>query len=205
MARFVVAVTGGIASGKTAACRSFERLGVAVADADVIARDLVAPGQPALQEIVTRFGAGILTAAGALDRAGLRQIVFTDASARTDLEAILHPRIRAALHASCRSATSAYAIAAIPLLAEGGGRSAYPWIDRILVVDVPRETQVLRLRHRDGLGIEEAERMLAAQASREARLASADDVLENDDGLAMLEAKVAALHARYLRLATEKT
>ncbi|MBS0463191.1 MAG: dephospho-CoA kinase [Proteobacteria bacterium] len=204
MARFVVAVTGGIASGKTAVCRAFERLGVTVADADVLARELVAPGQPALQEIVARFGDGILTAQGELDRIGLRRIVFADAASRIDLETILHPRIRKALRDACAVASSPYAIAAIPLLAEGGGRAAYPWLDRILVVDVPGETQMQRLLSRDGGSVEQAERMLAAQASRTQRLAIADDVVENDGTLAQLGRQIDALHMRYLQMAADK-
>lgn len=204
MARFVVAVTGGIASGKSVVCQHFARRGIAVADADVLARELVAAGQPALQAIIARFGTGMLTAAGELDRAGLRQIVFADAAARADLEAIMHPRIRTALREACAEADSAYAIAAIPLLAEGGGRAAYPWLDRILVVDVPGETQLQRLLSRDGGSIEQAERMLAAQATREQRLAIADDVVENDGTRVELATLIDALHARYLQMAAEK-
>jgi len=196
-----IAITGGIASGKSEACRLFAGHGVAVADADVIARQLVARGQPALAAIVARFGAHALNADGELDRAALRQRVFADEVARRDLEAILHPRIRDGLRQACATATGPYVIAAIPLLAEGGGRAAYPWLDRIAVVDVMPETQIRRLLARDGGSLEQAQRILAAQTSREARLAIADDVLDNDGTPAELARQVAALHQHYLQLA----
>ncbi|HTA63941.1 MAG TPA: dephospho-CoA kinase [Xanthomonadaceae bacterium] len=205
MSRFVVAVTGGIASGKSEACRYFERIGIVVADADAFARSLVERGQPALEAIVVRFGDGVLCADGNLDRAGLRRFVFDDEAARRDLEAILHPRIRDALRDACAAATSAYVIAAIPLLAEGGGRARYPWLDRILVVDATREAQVQRLLARDGGTREQAERVLAAQASREQRLAIADDVIENAGTPEALAHRVAELHAFYLRLVAAKS
>jgi len=198
MSEFIVGLTGGVASGKTAATRCFEALGVFVADADVAAREAVAPGSEGLDEVVAVFGADVLDASGALDRAAMRRIVFADEAARKRLEAIVHPRVRKALRAACEAASSAYAIAAIPLLAEGGGRGAYPWLDRILVIDVPRETQVERLMRRDGVDAALAEKMLAAQSSRERRLAIADDVVVNDGSLQALEARVAELHAGYL-------
>lgn len=200
MARLIVAITGGIASGKSEACRLFAERGIAVADADVLARELVAPGQPALAAIIARFGTDVLNAGGELDRAALRRIVFANDAARRDLEAILHPRIRDRLRNACAEASSPYAITAIPLLAEGGGRAAYPWIDRIVVVDVAPETQVARLLARDGGTREQAQRILAAQASREARLAIADDVLDNDGTPDDLAQKVAHLHELYVRI-----
>lgn len=201
MSRFVVAVTGGVASGKSEACRLFAARGIAIADADVVARELVAPGKPALAAIVARFGGGMLRGDGTLDRAALRACVFADAGARRDLEAILHPRIREALREACEAASSPYAIAAVPLLAEGGGRAAYPWIDRIVVVDAPPDVQVRRLLARDGGTREQAERMLAAQAAREARLAIADEVIDNRGDADALARQVEALHARFLELA----
>lgn len=201
MTGLVVAITGGIASGKSAVSRRFEQLGIAVADADVIARALVEPGETALDAIVQRFGCDVLYADGRLDRNTLRRIVFDDACARHDLEAILHPRIRTALHEACAAATSAYAMAAIPLLAEVGGKTAYPWLVRILVVDVPRDVQLQRLLLRDGSTPLQAERILAAQATREQRLAIADDVIDNSGPMAGLTTQIAALHARYLALA----
>jgi dephospho-CoA kinase len=199
---FVVAITGGIASGKSEVSRRFGQLGIAVADADVVARLLVEPGQPALEAIAARFGGEMLHADGRLDRGALRRIVFDDENARRDLEAILHPRIRAALHAACVAANSPYAMAAIPLLAEGGGRSAYPWLARILVVDVPRDVQLQRLLQRDGSSSEQAERILAAQATREQRLAIADDVIDNSGDIAVLAPQVERLHRKYLQLAS---
>lgn len=198
---FVVAITGGIASGKSEVSRRFERLGIAVADADAFARQLVEPGQPALEAIAARFGDGVLHADGRLDRGALRRIVFDDERARHDLEAILHPRIRAALHDACVAANGPYAMAAIPLLAEGGGRNSYPWLARILVVDAPRDAQLQRLLQRDGSSLEQAERILAAQATREQRLAIADDVIDNGGTPDALDAQVERLHRKYLQLA----
>jgi dephospho-CoA kinase len=203
MAAFVVAVTGGIASGKSAVTALFAARGVPVADADAIAHAIVAPGEPALAEIVARFGAGVLDAEGRLDRARLRALVFADPQARAALEAITHPRIRAGLQAQCTQASGEYAIAAIPLLAESAQppAQAWPWLRRVLVVDAPAALQRARLMARDGIDALLAERMLAAQATRARRLALATDVLVNDAGLAQLEAPVARLDALYRRLA----
>lgn len=203
MSDYIVAVTGGIASGKSEVTRRFEALGVTVADADIAARDAVAPGSAGLAEVVASFGDGILAPDGALDRAAMRQHVFGDETARRRLEAIIHPRVRAQLRATCEAAPGAYAIAAIPLLAEGGGREAYAWLDRILVVDVPPEVQQARLMARDGSDAALAQRMIAAQATREQRLAVADDVIVNDGPLAALQAHVEALDRLYRRLALE--
>ena len=202
MASLVIAVTGGVASGKSIATASFERLGIAIADADLAARDVVAPGQPALAEIKARFGAAILLPDGRLDRAHLRTRVFADDEARRDLEAITHPRIRVWLQTECVRASGPYAIAAIPLLAEGGGRSNYPWLWRVLVVDAPLELQRARLVARDGIDAALAERMLAAQVSREQRLALADDVIVNDGTLAELEHNVRLMDQFFRRLAS---
>lgn len=200
--RFIVAITGGIASGKSVVSSVFERSGITVANADMVARELVAPGQPALVAIIERFGHDVVYADGRLDRNTLRRIVFDDAQARRDLEAILHPRIRRVLEEACTAATGPYAMAEIPLLAEGGGKVAYPWLARILVVDVPREVQIERLIARDGTTPEHVERILAAQASREQRLAIADDVICNTGSVEALQQKVSVLHALYLQLAT---
>jgi len=198
---FCVGLTGGIASGKSAVADRFAAHGIAVVDADVAARDVVAPGQPALAEIAAVFGDGVLQADGTLDRAALRRHVFDDDAARRRLEAILHPRIRVRMREQAQRAGGPYVIVAIPLLAEGGGRLAYPWLDRILVVDVPREVQLARLVRRDGIEPALAERMLAAQADRASRLAIADDVIVNDGALALLDAEVDALDRRYRGLA----
>lgn len=202
MADCLIGLTGGVASGKTAAARSFEALGVTVVDADAAARDVVAPGSVALEAIVATFGADALDASGALDRAAMRRRVFADADARARLEAIVHPHVRRQLREACEAAPGAYAIAAIPLLAEGGRDTAYPWLRRVLVIDVPVDVQLARLLARDGIDETLARDMIAAQATREQRLAIADDVIVNDGTLAALEARVAALHLGYLGLAT---
>ena len=201
MAGFVVAVTGGVAAGKSAVCLLFEARGIVVADADIAAREIVEPGEPAWHEIRTRFGIEALLADGRLDRSRLRETIFSDASAKRDLEAITHPRIRQRLIERCREADAPYAIAAIPLLTEGGGRIAYPWLQRILVVDVPSALQQRRLVERDGIAADLAGRMIAAQASRYERLAIADDVIVNDGDMTVLEAAVDRLDYRYRRLA----
>ena len=198
---FAIGLTGGVASGKSAVADLFAKRGIAVVDADVAAREVVAPGQPALAEIAGEFGDDVLQADGQLDRAALRRHVFGDDGARRRLEAILHPRIRVMLHDDAQRAPGPYCIVAIPVLAEGGGRAVYPWLSRILVVDVHRDIQVERVMRRDGIDAVLAERMLAAQASRQARLAIADDVVVNDGALEDLDAHVAALDRRYRALA----
>lgn len=200
MADCIVALTGGIASGKSEVERRFRALGVHVADADLAAREVVEPGTPGLDEVVAEFGPGALDADGALDRAAMRRRVFADPAARARLEAIIHPRVRTALRSACEAAPGPYAIAAIPLFAEAG-RAAYPWVDRVLVVDVPEEVQLARLLRRDGIDQSLALRMIEAQATRPQRLAVADDVIVNDGPLEALDAAVARLHARYLELA----
>jgi dephospho-CoA kinase len=201
MSDFIIGLTGGVAAGKSEVTRRFEALGIHVADADLAARAVVEPGQPALAAIVERFGAGMLQPDGSLDRRRLRERIFADAEARRALEAITHPAIRRLLEAKCRAATSPYAIAAIPLLAEAGGRATYPWLDRIVVVDAPAELQHARLMRRDGVDETLASRMIEAQASREARLALADDVVVNDGHPEHLDSAVAALDARYREMA----
>lgn len=201
MATYCIGLTGGIASGKTAVTHAFEALGIVVADADIAARDAVAPGSAGLSEIVQAFGHGVLDADGKLDRAAMRKRVFDDTGARRRLEGIIHPRVRELLVRQCEAATSPYAIAAIPLLAEVGSRAAYPWLQRILVVDVPVETQRQRLIQRDGIDTALAERMIAAQAAREQRLAIADDVIVNAGSLEDLQRHVAVIDAQYRRLA----
>lgn len=196
-----VGLTGGIASGKSTAARRFAELGVTVIDADEIAREVVAPGRPALAEITARFGAGVLTPAGELDRRALRERVFADSRERHDLEAILHPRIRAEMARRAAAAAGPYVILVIPLLVEAGERAD---LDRILVVDAAEEAQIARLRSRDGGSPEQARAMLAAQASRAARLARADDVLHNDGSVDALRAGVDALHRSYLEIAASR-
>ena len=204
MSNYIIGVTGGVASGKSEVTRRFEALGVAVADADLAAREAVAAGSPGLVEVVEAFGPGALATDGGLDRTAMRLRVFDDPVARRRLEAIIHPRVRAWLRQQCETAAGPYAIAAIPLLTEGGSRDAYPWIDRILVVDVPADVQIGRLMRRDGVDLALAEAMLAAQASREARLAIADDVIVNDGALEALDVQVARLDQLYTGLAEAK-
>ncbi|MDG2516877.1 dephospho-CoA kinase [Lysobacter soli] len=201
MSEFIVGVTGGVASGKSEVTRRFEALGVPVADADVAARTAVEPGSDGLAEVVATFGADVLAPDGSLDRAAMRRHVFGDDAARRRLEAIIHPRVRANLRAACEAASGPYAIAAIPLLAEGGGREAYPWLSRILVVDVPVDVQRARVMARDRVDAELAQRMIAAQATRDQRLAIADDVIVNDGPVELLVSYVAALDRRYRALA----
>ena len=202
MSDYFIGLTGGIASGKSALEKAFAAHGVVVADADLIARQVVAPGEPALAAVVEHFGAGVLRADGQLDRAALRVRVFGDPDQRRALEAILHPAIRARLEAICRAAPGPYAIAMVPLLTEGGGRAAYPWLHRILVVDTPAAVQKARLMQRDGIDATLADQMMAAQASRAERLALADDIVVNDGDIHHLQHAADALHLRYLALAT---
>jgi dephospho-CoA kinase len=202
MGAYVVGLTGGIASGKSEVARRFQALGVQVIDADVAARDVVSVGSEGLAEVVAAFGAGVLDAAGALDRAAMRRRAFDDPGVRTRLEAIVHPRVRALLEGGCASVTGDYVIAAIPLLAEGGGREHYPWLDRILVIDVAPGIQLTRLLQRDGIDAALAQRMVAAQANRERRLAIADDVIVNNGSLEALATHVEALDRRYRALAS---
>ena len=201
MSEFIIGLTGGVASGKSEVSRHFEALGIVVADADQAARDAVAIGSEGLADVVDMFGAGVLASDGSLDRPAMRRRVFADADARKRLEGIIHPRVRELLHGACENADSPYAIAAVPLLAEGGGRKAYPWLQRILVVDVPEAVQLQRLLRRDGIDELLARRMIEVQATRRQRLAIADDVLVNDGGLDGLGDKVAALDRLYRGLA----
>lgn len=201
MSGYIIGVTGGVASGKSTVTRRFEVLGVAVADADLAAREAVAAGSDGLAEVVRVFGREVLADDGNLDRAAMRRRVFADAAARAELESIIHPRVRTRLHALCAAAGGPYAIAAIPLLAEGGGRAAYPWLARILVVDVPEAVQRERLMRRDGVDAALAGSMIVAQATRAQRLAVADDVIVNDGPLDALDAHVRALDGRYRALA----
>jgi dephospho-CoA kinase len=201
MSRFVIGLTGGIAAGKSEVSRRFEALGITVADADLAARTVVAPGSEGLARIAAHFGNEILLADGQLDRAALRARIFDSAQERQALEAITHPAIRQLLRQTCEQADGPYAIAAIPLLTEAGGRRQYPWLDRILVVDVPVAVQHARLMQRDGIDTALADRMIAAQASREARLALADDVVVNDGQPEHLQAHVERLDRAYRDLA----
>ena len=196
---FIVALTGGIASGKTLVSDEFAKLGVPVIDTDVIAHQIVEPGQPALSEIESAFGSQIVDDDGRLKREKLRSIIFSEPAQRRKLEAILHPRIRQEVINEIAKVTYAYCIVVIPLLAEKG---AYPFVNRILVVDVDPDVQISRLMARDGSGRKQAEQILASQASRKERLSIADDVLDNSSSPEQARSRAAQLHTEYLQLAT---
>jgi dephospho-CoA kinase len=199
---YVIALTGGIAAGKSAVSRRFESLGMHVYDADVAARDVIAPGTEGLQAVVARFGNEVLDTTGQLDRAAMRQRVFGDDEARRALEAIIHPRVRAWLHERAHADRGPYCLLAIPLLTENIDH--YRWVDRILVVDAPESVQLDRLLRRDGIDEALAQRMIERQASRVERLTHAHDVIENNGDEAELDHAVSHLHTRYLALAEAK-
>ena len=196
--RMRIGLTGGIASGKSTVAQRFVELGIPVIDADDSSRFVVAPGEPGLAELTKRFGAGILTAGGELDRRALRNLVFADPRLRRDLEAILHPLIRVDMEQRASAAAGPYLVMAIPLLVEGGSRGQ---VDRILVVDVDEDVQLKRVMARDSTTLEQARAILGAQAQRAARLKAADDVIVNSGTVSDLRQAVDGLHERYLRLA----
>ncbi len=200
MSRWVVGLTGGIGSGKSAVSDRFVALGIKVVDADVASRVVVEPGQPALAAIAEHFGAQLLTLEGALDRAELRKMVFADETQRRWLEALLHPLINEYIRTELATAQSPYVILAHPLLVETDQTRI---CDRVLVVDVPEELQVSRTMDRDRNSDEQVRAIMAAQATREDRCAAADDVICNDQDLAHLDAEVQRLHKTYLELAAK--
>jgi dephospho-CoA kinase len=201
--RLRIGLTGGIASGKSTVSQRFVELGVPVIDADVAARAVVLPGTPGLEQILQRFGEGILTANGELDRRALRELIFNDPASRRDLDAILHPLIRAHMESQAAAALGPYLVMAIPLLVEGG--SSRERIDRVLVVDVDEDKQLERVQARDGISMQQSRAILGSQASRAARLAAADDVLLNAGTVAELRQAVDRLHQEYLKLAQAQT
>jgi dephospho-CoA kinase len=190
-----VGLTGGIASGKSLVAREFVARGAALVDTDVIARAVVAPGTAGADRVRAVFGDGVFAADDTLDRAALRELVFADAGRRRDLEILLHPLIRAATGAALARAGGPYVIVAVPLLIETGFAAQ---VDRVLVVTCRPEQQIERLMQRDGVDRERAESMVAAQALDEARLAAADDVIDNSGHIDATRAQVARLHERYL-------
>lgn len=192
-----IALTGGIGSGKSTVADRFAELGVPVIDADLLARDLVEPGSPALAEIVEAFGTEVLSQDGGLNRRALRQRVFGDGVARKRLEAILHPRIRVEMQQRLAALDAPYALLVVPLLLETGQSDL---ADRILVVDLPPELQEERAGLRDGQSRENIRSIMAAQCSRRQRLAAADDVIDNGGTPQRLEAQVDAMHRRYMSL-----
>lgn len=196
MSAYVVGLTGGIGSGKSAVADLFATHGVEVVDTDAIAHELTAPGGEAMPALRTAFGDAVVRGDGGLDRAAMRQIVFADPAQRSRLEGILHPLIRQVSAARCAAAKSPYVILAVPLLVESG--TYRERCNRILVVDCDENLQVARVMARSQLSEAEVRRIMAAQASRAQRLAVADDVIANNDGLAALAPQVAEMHARYL-------
>ncbi|HEV7613164.1 MAG TPA: dephospho-CoA kinase [Steroidobacteraceae bacterium] len=196
--RLLIGLTGGIASGKSTVAQRFTERGVPVIDADASARAVVAPGNPGLEQVIKRFGPSVVAENGELDRRALRGRIFSDADARRDLEAILHPLIRTDMERGAAAAEGPYVVMAIPLLVEGAVRNR---VDRILVVDVDEAVQLRRVMARDHCSLEEARAIVASQAPRSARLAAADDVLPNSGTVTDLRQAVDRLHETYLRLA----
>jgi dephospho-CoA kinase len=199
MMKFVVGLTGGIGSGKSSVARLFAEHGIVVIDADAISRAMTAVGGAAIPAIVVAFGAAAVDPSGALDRSRMRDQVFKDPSAKSRLEGILHPMIRAESDRRLRTATSPYVILEIPLLIESGNYRER--CRRVLVIDVPPSVQETRVMARDQFGLEQARRIMAAQATRGERLAAADDVIDNSGTPEELIPQVNRLHAAYLRQA----
>ena len=197
-----IAVSGGIAAGKSAVCRILQQGGADIIDADDIARELVAPGMPALAEIAAQLGPQFIQADGTLDRVALRAHVFADAAAKTRLEAVLHPRIQQSLQQRSEASECAVVAVAIPLLSPQSRARAYAWLDRVLIVEAPQEMQIARIRARDGSSEQLAAAMVAAQLDSAGRLPMADDVLINDGDLSSLEQWTRGLLERYQTLAT---
>ena len=199
---YVVAITGGIGSGKTTVANQFAALGIEVVDADLIAREVVAPGTPALAAITSHFGPEILTEQGLLDRRVLRERIFSDQAAKSWLNALLHPIIRSEMLRQCAAVSSPYCLLVVPLLVEN---RLTELADRVLVIDVDEATQIERTCHRDGVSREQAQAILASQASRSERLAMADDVLYNQSGTTeTIRARILALHETYLAFASQQ-
>ena len=199
MSRYIVGLTGGIGSGKSAAADCFGAHGIVIVDADAVAHELTAPGGAAIAAIEAEFGAAVITPEGALDRAAMRRLAFADPAARTRLEHILHPRIRSICDQRCAEANSPYALLVVPLLVESGIHRQR--CQRLAVVDCPEEMQIARVMARNGMTRAEVERIMAAQATRQQRLAVADDVIDNSGAPAALAPQIAALHDKYLELA----
>ncbi len=199
---FIIGITGGIGSGKSTVERRFAALGVDIVDTDRIAHELSGPGGAAIEPIRAEFGDAVITADGALDRDAMRALVFADDSARGRLEAILHPLIGAQSRARIAVASGPYTMLVVPLLVEKGNWKGR--VDRVLVVDCPRETQIARVMARNGFERAQVEAILSAQASREERLAVADDVIDNGGEESSLDPAVDELHRRYLEMAAAR-
>ncbi|MGI2207097.1 dephospho-CoA kinase [Shewanella baltica] len=197
MSKFVVGLTGGIGSGKTTVANLFAAEGVTLVDADIVAREVVAPGSKGLEAIVTHFGAEILTPEGELDRAKLRQRIFSHPEEREWLNQLLHPMIRQEMLAQVEKATSAYVIMVVPLLFENGLDRL---VNRTLVVDISPELQVNRTVKRDNVDASQVNNIISSQCSRSEKLARADDIIDNQGEISTLKREVLALHQRYLQL-----
>ncbi|EIX9085705.1 dephospho-CoA kinase [Klebsiella aerogenes] len=197
---YTVALTGGIGSGKSTVADEFAHLGVTVIDADIIARQVVEPGTPALLAIAERFGPQMINDDGSLNRRRLRERIFAHSEDKAWLNALLHPLIQQETRRQMQASTSPYLLWVVPLLVENRLTDK---ADRVLVVDVPKETQIERTMRRDGVSREHAEHILAAQATREQRLAAADDVIENMGSADAVASHVARLHEKYLMLASQ--
>ena len=197
---YVVGLTGGIGCGKSTVADLFSTLGVTVVDTDVIAHELTRPRGAAMAEIETAFGTRVLSPEGGLDRAAMRRLAFADPDVRKRLEGILHPRIRSEAESRCQAAASPYVLLVVPLLVETGAYRQK--VARVLVVDCDEATQVARVMARSGLSASEVRAIMSTQASREERLAAADDVVVNGGDRQELEPKVLALHRKYLAFRT---
>jgi dephospho-CoA kinase len=198
MSQLVIGLTGGIGSGKTAVSDLFQQKKIDIIDADVIAREVVEPGQPALKAIADHFGKDILLQNGALDRPKMREIAFANNENKEWLNALLHPLIRARMQSQTASAKSPYCILSVPLLVENKMSSM---VSRVLVVDIDQSLQIQRASKRDQQTSQQLAKIVAAQASREERLAVADDVIDNSGDLPKLKKQVDALHISYVELA----
>jgi dephospho-CoA kinase len=196
---FVVGLTGGIGSGKSAAAEEFARLGAAVVDADAIAHELTRAGGAAIEPLRRAFGDECLDASGAMNRARMRRLVFADSEAKRRLEALLHPMIRAEAERRIAAADAPYVVHVVPLLLESDDHRER--VSRVLVVDCPPGAQIARVGQRSGLSVDEVRRIIEAQMPREERLAAADDVIDNSGSLDALHKQVSALHERYLAMA----
>tara|TARA_R110000772_G_scaffold64210_3_gene143690 strand:- start:9135 stop:9743 length:609 start_codon:yes stop_codon:yes gene_type:complete len=201
MSKFIVGLTGGIGSGKTAASNRFAKLGIGIVDADVIAREVVEPGSPALQKIAAHFGDSHLLSDGQLNRAALRQTIFADSAAKQWLESLLHPLIASETQRQLQNVYSAYALFVSPLLVESQQKAM---CDRLVVVDVPESVQLSRTMLRDNNEQAQVERIIASQIGRQARLVAASDVIDNTLGLLQLDLRVSELHQQFLNLAASK-
>jgi dephospho-CoA kinase len=195
-ARFAVGLTGGIGCGKSTVADLFAARGAALVDTDVIAHQLTVPGGAAMPALLREFGPAFATPDGAMDRTRMRDLVFTDPGARARLEAILHPMIRSATASAAQAATGAYVIFVVPLLIESGNWRAR--VQRVLAIDCQESTQIARVMTRNGLPESQVKSIMAAQVSRQQRIAAADDVIDNDGDLAALIPQVARLHDFYL-------